>query len=230
MKQPSDFATRIALYELEGQAQSLLRALKPVSKPLLPSAIDRFIAGASKLPRVGSFYVQHKDEFRQAEIAQFEAMLAGTFDDEYIETSKRTVQLYKRFGIASRARISAGSVVLRAIVAAIIRKHRFSVAVAIEQSDLICRAIMFDLATTTTLYLDTEISAREARQKEIDTAIIDFNGAIGGVIEAVKEASNSLSFTTSTMQRVADEFSHAWLRQVWSPKKQEIVSFDRCCD
>ena len=46
---------------------------------------------------------------------------------------------------------------------------------------------------------------RRARRKTIDEAISDFDGAINGVTKAIKEASGSLTLTSSTMQRVTEE-------------------------
>jgi methyl-accepting chemotaxis protein len=202
---PPTFASRVALYQLGGGAQGSLRAIRQLAQPILPIAVDRFITGSSRLPHVGTIYLQYKDEFKRTELAQFEALLAGTFDADYIETCKRTVQQYRNFGIQTRARLYVGSVVLAAIVGALIRKHRFSVAAAVGQSDLICRTIMFDIATTTTLYLDMAASALEVRQNAINTAITELNGTVVSVTEAIKQSSESLTVAASAMQRVADD-------------------------
>lgn len=204
-KLPSNFLARVKLYELDDRARDVLKATGQLTSPVLPSAIDQFIAGASKLSGVGPIYAQNKDEFKRAELAQFQALMAGTFDTDYAETCNRTVQLYRKFGIEGRARISAGTVVLRAIVAALIRKHRFSTRTVAERLDIACRAIMFDIATTVTFYLDMASSDRQMRQVTVDTVIAEFNDTIGGVIEAIKESSGSLSAAASTMQGVADD-------------------------
>ena len=184
---PSNFAVRLASYELDERSREVLHAIGHLVERVLPSAVDRFISRATELPTVGPIYVQHKEEFKQAELAQFRALLAGKFDANYIETCNRTMQVYRTFGIEGRARISAGTVVLRAILAALMRKHRFLTAAAAERSDVICRAIMFDIAMTLTFYLDQARSERQLRQKTVDTAIAEFNDTIGDVINAIKE-------------------------------------------
>jgi len=95
--------------------------------------------------------------------------------------------------------------VLTAFLAALMRKRRFLTTAAAERSNVICRAIMFDIAMTLTIYLDEARSERQMRQKTVDTAIAEFNDTIGEVIDAIKESSGSLSDATSTMQRVADD-------------------------
>src|SRR5262249_21359146 len=159
----------------------------------------------SGLPHVGAVYLQHKDDFKRTEMAQFQALLAGRFDAAYIEASHRTARLYERFGIPSRARLYLGYVVLTAIMGTIVRKHRLAAATAVEHFDIVCRAIMFDIAATTTLHLDTAALARETRQRVVNEAITAFDGTIGDVIEAIKKCSRSLSVSATTMQRAADD-------------------------
>ena len=74
---------------------------------MLPSAIDQFIASATKLPTLGPIYVQHKEDFKRTELAQFEVLLTGKFDAHYIETCNRTAQVYRTLGIEGRARIES---------------------------------------------------------------------------------------------------------------------------
>jgi methyl-accepting chemotaxis protein len=204
-KLPSDFAVRLALYKLDGRAAGILQAIRRVAEPRLPSAIDQWIAEASNLPHVGAIYLQHKDDFKRTEMAQFQALLAGRFDASYIEACHTTAKLYEKFGIPSRARLYLGYIVLTAIIESVIRKHWVSAAKVVEHFDTICRAIMFDIAATTTLHLDTAALAREARQKVVNEAIGEFDGTIGEVIEAVKKCSRSLSVSSATMQRAADD-------------------------
>lgn len=78
---------------------------------------------------------------------------------------------------------------------------------------------MFDIAVTTTLYLEAAAMAKEKRRKTVDDAIADFHGAIGNVIDAIKEASGSLTTTSAIMQRVADETLAEWLR-LQSPRRK----------
>ena len=202
---PTKFAIRIALYELDDRAKGILQAIWYEAEPHFSSAIDQFIAASSNLPHVAAIYLQHKDEFKHTEMAQFQALMVGTFDTDYFENCQRTVQKYKTFGISSRARIYLGSVVLRTVCNALIRRHRFSVPTITERTDVLCRAVMFDIAATTTLHLEADASAREGRRKAIDEAIAEFDGTIAGVIGAIKETSESLSLTVATIQRLAND-------------------------
>jgi methyl-accepting chemotaxis protein len=202
---PSGFAARLALYKLDGGDADVLRAIGRAVEPRLPSAIDRFIADSTNLPRVGTIYAQHSNDFKQTELAQFQALLAGTFDAAYYETCNNTARLYEKFGIPSRARLYVGYAVQTAVIEAIIRRYRLSAATAVKYADTICRAIMFDIAATTTVHLDTAASAQGARQKIVNDAIGQFDGTIAEVIEAIKKCSRSLSDSAATMHRAADD-------------------------
>jgi len=65
--------------------------------------------------------------------------------------------------------------------------------------------LFFDLATTSTFYLQRVRDAASARRQVIDQAIGEFDGAIGGVIDALKEATGSLTATSSTVQRATED-------------------------
>ena len=74
-----------------------------------------------------------------------------------------------------------------------------------ERINVLSQAIFFDLATTSTFYLQRVRNAASARRQVIDSAIGEFDGAIGGVIDALKEATGSLTATSSTVQRVTED-------------------------
>ena len=85
------------------------------------------------------------------------------------------------------------------------RRHRFSPAKLADRIDVLSQAIFFDLATTSTFYLQRVRDAASARRQVIDQAIGEFDGAIGGVIDALKEATGSLTATSSTVQQVTED-------------------------
>ena len=74
-----------------------------------------------------------------------------------------------------------------------------------ERARILSQAIFFDIANTSTIFLQRVEQATSVRRKEIDAAIGEFDGAIGGVIEAIKEASGVLTDTASTMRDVTED-------------------------
>ena len=101
--------------------------------------------------------------------------------------------------------MNSAAAVLRTAIAVLRRKHRFSPAKLADRIDVLSQAIFFDLATTSTFYLQRVRDAASARRQVIDQAIGEFDGAIGGVIDALKEATGSLTATSSTVQQVTED-------------------------
>src|SRR5207247_3140805 len=65
------------------------------------------------------------------------------------------------------------------------------------------QAIMFDLATTATYYLQLRERNVQSKRATTDDAITSFNAAIGGVLGAIKEASGSLTSASADIQQTA---------------------------
>ena len=200
-----ELAARLANYALDDHARLVLRDMGPVIEPHLDGAINQVIAGAAKLVRVAAIYERHGDEIRRIEIAQFRALLKAGFDADYVETCRKTIEEETSFGFEGRARINCAAAVFRVAVAALAREHRFSSGKLAERLRVLSQALFFDLANTSTFYLQQVEEAASVRRKVIDEAIGEFDGAIGGVIEAIKEASGSLTVTSSTMQQVTED-------------------------
>ena len=198
----AEVAARVALYGLDRRAGGILSEMRSTIEPCLEAAIEQFIAGSIKLPHSGPIVAQQADLIRQIERMHFRALFCGTFDNDYIEACRKTVQQYATLGVQSRARVNVGLCVLKAALDAISRKHRLSPATVAERRNIRLQSIMFDIAMTTTLHLEADAAVKKARREAIDKAIADFDEVIGDAIEAVKGASGSLTATSTTIQQV----------------------------
>ena len=194
-----ELAARLANYTIDDRARVMLRELAPLLEPHLGTALDEVIAGAARLPQVAEIYGKHSAEFRRIEIAQFRELLQAEFGPHYLECCRNTVEQETALGFEGRARMNAAAAVLRVAVAVL----------AAQASLLACharrprpRAVAGDLLRSSPPPRRSICSACErptsARRKVIDEAIGEFDGAIGGVIEALKEATGSLTATSST--------------------------------
>jgi len=200
-----ELAARLANYTLDDRSRDLLRELAPMLDKHIETALDQVIAGAARLPRVAAVYAKHGAEIKRIETAQLRSMLQGRFDEAYLQCCRETVEQETAFGFEGRARINAGAALLRVAVAVMANKHRFSASTLAERIRVLSQAVFFDIANTSTIFLQRVEQATSHRRKEIDEAIGEFDGAIGGVIEAIKEASGLLTSTASTMQEVTED-------------------------
>jgi methyl-accepting chemotaxis protein len=200
-----ELVARLANYELDERARAMLRDMRPLIEPRLGQAIDEVIAGAARLVQVAAIYDRHGREIRDIEIAQFRALLSAEFDTHYLEMCRRTIDQETAMGFEGRARLNCGAAVLRIAIDVLGSKYRFLPGTMAERIKIFSQAIFFDIATTSTYFLQRAKEINAARRKTIDDAIGDFDGAIGEVIGAIKEASTSLTATSSTMQQVTDD-------------------------
>jgi methyl-accepting chemotaxis protein len=197
--------TRIANFGVDDRARGLLKETWPVIAPCLEPAIDEVLAAARFLPHIAPIVARNKDLLKRLELSHFEALLGGRLDSDYAESCRRTVEQEAAIGLDSRMRSNAGNYVFRAALAAIARKHRFSSRKAMERAMAVSQFIALDVTNAMALHREAADAAAAARRQVIDAAIADFADAIGAVVDAIKEASASLSATCGTMQQVADD-------------------------
>jgi methyl-accepting chemotaxis protein len=185
--------------------RGILRETWPLIEPMLDSVIDELFESAARLPHVAAIYAKHGQEIRELETAHFCALLHGNFDIEYHETCRHTVERATAFGLEARGRVLAATILLSQILNRLAARHRFSGATVAERAQAVTRAVLFDIATNSTLALRAKERAAETRRQAIDEAITEFDGTIGEVIAAINESSGSLTVTSATMQRITDD-------------------------
>jgi len=200
-----ELAARLANYLIDDRARAILQELAPVLEPHLGTAVDQVIAGAARLNQVADTYRKHGGEFRRTEIAQYQELLKADFGAHYLDRCRDTIEKEAVLGFEGRARMNSAAALLRTAIAVLRRRHRLSPAKLATRIDVLSQAIFFDLATTSTFFLQRVRDAASARRQVIDQAIGEFDGAIGSVIDALKEATGSLTATSSTVQRVTED-------------------------
>jgi methyl-accepting chemotaxis protein len=201
----AELAARLANYLIDDRARLKLREMSGLLDPYLGAAIDEVVAGAAQLTQVAKLYERHGHEFRRIEIAQFRELLKAEFGKSYLECCRSTIDQETDLGFEGRSRMNSAAAVLRSAISVFKRKHRLSVAQLADRIHVLSQAMFFDLATTSTFYLQRVRDAKSARRQSIDQAIREFDDAIGGVIGAIKEASGSLTDTSATVQQVTDD-------------------------
>src|SRR5262249_16459351 len=107
-------------------------------------------------------------------------------------------------GFESRARMHCAAALLHATAAALARKYPISAAAA-HRTSLLSRAILLDLATTSTFHLQLIEQAAGARRKAIEDAVGEFDEVIGEVLGSIKQASHSLTMTSQAMRTAAED-------------------------
>ncbi len=200
-----DVESRYELYRLDAGARSAIKQIWPTIAPHLEKAVDAILDATEKLPRLSSVVKQHRDLIKKLEMSHLQALLSGDLDTHYFVSCRKTVEQEAALGFDARLRSTAGNYVLRAALRALAYKHKFSRATLVKNVELVSQVIAFDVANAMTLHRQAAEANAETRRQAIDAAITDFGGAIGEVLEAIKDASSSLTTTCTTMRELADD-------------------------
>jgi methyl-accepting chemotaxis protein len=199
------FEARLAMHRIDERTRSVLAATWPVLAPHLERTIDEVLVAIMGLPKIGEMVAQNKDTIKKLEVAHFQALLGGNLDRHYAESCRQTVQREAEMGLDARIRSTSGSFVVQMSLDVLARKHRLFSAKLAERGRIIAKVISFDVSNAMTLHRQAADHAAQARRGAIDAAIADFDAAIGEVIEAIKEASASLTATGSALRQVAND-------------------------
>jgi methyl-accepting chemotaxis protein len=204
---PSHFRARLRLYGLDEGAIAQLRRLWPAIEPALPLGLDAFIEAERDMPTVAAVFQEHGELIRRLEMAHLRLLLSGQLDDAYAASCRSLSEQETAIGLSPRTRLIAANFVIRAACDALARRHFMSGRRVAAGCKLIIQAVGFDVAMTTTVNQDAQLSASERRRRAIEVAIAEFEPAMNGVVAAVKAASEALRLGSSVMREVADETS-----------------------
>ena len=150
-----ELVQRLANYGIDEEARLRLRRMLALVEPMIAPAMDDTIAGGKRLPHVAALWSAHGEDIKRIEAEHLRTLFAAGFDADYLDRCRRTVREETALGFESRARMQCASSLLRAGNPVIARRHRFSAATAVKKCSLLGRALLFDLATTSTFYLET---------------------------------------------------------------------------
>jgi methyl-accepting chemotaxis protein len=199
------YEARLAMHRIDERTRSVLAETWPLLAPHLERTIDEVVVAITGLPVIGEVVARNKETVKRLEVAHLQALLGGKLDRKYAESCRQTVEKEAELGLDARIRSTTGSFVVQMSIEVLARKHRFAPARMAERAKTVAQIISFDVSNAMTLHRQAAERAALQRRGVIDAAIADFDAAIGAVIEAIKEASASLTMTGETLKQVADE-------------------------
>jgi methyl-accepting chemotaxis protein len=213
----SGFEARLRLFSLDERAKAIMKESWPLVAPHLESAIEDILAATATLPLVTQIVAQHREAIKKLEAVHFEALLNGNLDQQYFTSCRNTVFQEAAIGLDGRMRSTSGNFVLRAAIKALARRYRFAPAKLAERAMIMSQVIAFDVSNAMTLHREAAETKAQERRAAIDASIADFSTAIGGVLDAIKNTSSSLtascatmkSFSKDTLERMASVASAA---------------------
>ena len=197
---------RYRLYELDAQARAAIKHIWPVIAPDIERAVDSILAVTRTLPHLReSIGTARRRDQKARNGASGSACCTAMSTSTISNPAAGPSNTRRRFGIDARFRSTAGNYLLRGAMDALSRKYWYSRKKLVETTKLVSKVIAFDVANAMTLHREAAERKRQERRQVIDAAIAEFAGTVGGMLEAIKDASASLTTTCTTMRRLADD-------------------------
>ena len=199
----SDVEARLGIYGITAETRQLLDNTWPTIRDAMPGAVEQYLEHCRVMAWVADKLIPHRDIVTAFYLQHFEIIFRGWFDERYKESFRRKHELDRQIGFYdSRPHMSFGHYALRAGIAVISRRYRFTALAAAKRIEAMTQALAFDNATTLAVMVDTLTQSTDARRRCIDQAIEGFDTAIGSVLSAINEASGSLTVASNTMRSV----------------------------
>jgi methyl-accepting chemotaxis protein len=210
---------RLAFNRIDTGTRALLVEYKSFVMAELPAVLDLFYAHAGSFPHTAAFFQSSEQmaRARSAQLAHWNTILEGRFDDAYAASIQRIGETHHRIGLEPLWYIGGYSVLLCGIIEAIARKAprpRTPAAIqAIAGTDYktalqvaIIKATLLDVDHAIAVYLD---AGRRERRATLDRLSTAFDTAVSGVIDAVaktaKELETAAELMTGTARATADQ-------------------------
>src|ERR1700678_2596668 len=122
------FEARLALYKVDDDARATLAKFWPAYEPFLEQAIEELVAAMSEAPagdavNAAKIVREQRDAIKRFELAHFQILLGGKFDEHYAQSCKQTVEQETAAGLDARVRCNFGNCVLRSLLETLARRR-----------------------------------------------------------------------------------------------------------
>ncbi len=169
---------RLSFMKLDAAAQASLRAAKPIIMRDLPGALDKFYAEIQRYPQTRKFFPDQNvlSGAKSRQIAHWEVISSGGFDQTYVQAVTRVGQVHARIGLEPRWYIGGYALVLDSLISSVLKarwpKASFGAAgskekeVAGELGGLV-KAALLDMDYAISVYLEASETARLKAEAEV---------------------------------------------------------------
>jgi methyl-accepting chemotaxis protein len=199
-----DFEARLALHGITDDTCDLLRANWPLIETNVSAGIDDYLRVCSVLPRAAERLLPNREAVQTLYRDHLRLVLNGKFDNDYVESFKRKHEFEAQIGLGdARTSMCIGNSVLRCIIDGLTKQGPFSGRGAASKIKAVAQALAFDATTSVAATVDDILRAAESRKCVVDSAIADFDLAVGEVLSAVKDASASLTSVADVMKNIS---------------------------
>jgi methyl-accepting chemotaxis protein len=170
---------RLNFIQLDAEARRNISNAKPVIMRDLPSALDKFYGQVKSFPETRKFFSSqsHIDGAKNRQLAHWETISSGQFDQNYVRAVTAVGEVHARIGLEPRWYIGGYAIVLDSLIGSVIdarwpkggfaaKKPAPAKQVAAELGAL-AKATLLDMDFAISVYLEAAEAARLKAEAEV---------------------------------------------------------------
>ncbi|MFZ5610331.1 MAG: protoglobin domain-containing protein [Pseudomonadota bacterium] len=200
-RQNIDRDARLRFSQITTDTSEILRDFWPALQEALPKILDDFYRHVTDEPALARLVDGQVERLKMTQSAHWARLFSGRFDTAYMESVRVIGLAHNRIGLSPRWYIGGYSFVLTRLLdlAATHYANAASYSAAAVNA-AVTRAVLLDMDLAISVYQDALIEERQARAREMDVAIKQFDGALGTVLEALSKAGARMAATATQLK------------------------------
>ncbi len=205
MSTSSTFTTRLAFNRIDDQTVALLREARELVAEAMPPILDRFYDHVSRFSEASAFFRnrEHMMHAKAMQLKHWAIILEGRFDADYEASVIRIGEIHNKLGLEPRWYIGGYNALLSDLVheiatrmpARLLRPGAAAKSAAMQRA--IINAAMLDMDIAISVYID---AGHRDRRQTLDRLAVNFENAVGGVVDIVASAATELQAAAQSLQ------------------------------
>lgn len=201
----NSLATRLSFSEITDSTRLALAELRPFVVAQMPAALDEFYGFLSRFPEVQRHFTDPaiQAHAKAAQIRHWEQILAGTFDQTYVESARRIGRVHHRLGLEPQWYIGGYRKLLVSLLRRLETRPRgrwLGKADHDKQAalvDALVTVVLLDMDFVISVYLDAgkqeKSDALQGLSERFEQTIGQITQGVAGMAETLKDAADGLT-------------------------------------
>jgi len=197
--------TRLTFLCLDQRSQSALRRFWPIARPALPGILNKFYEHLLHQPKLAALIGKRSDHLKQAQLAHWERLFGGTFDEAYLEAAQRIGAAHFRIGLDPKWYIGGYSFVLGQLQVLALRTYRLRPGQLAVLLPALSAAIMMDLDLAITVYQQALVDEIERRRTAVVNSADEHDGRIRALLASLEQSAASMQRLSESLSKQAHD-------------------------
>jgi len=187
-----DREIRMRFMRIDDETGEHLRDFWKVVEPALPDILEGFYRHLVKEPKLARMVGTDIPRLKAAQTAHWGRLFNGRFDHQYIEGVRRIGVIHNKIGLEPRWYIGGYNYVLSRLATLAVDHYRWRPRLLSSVLTAVNCAVMLDMDIAISVYQETMLAERAARQKKVAEAIQECSEYVRGSLDSVGGAAVSL--------------------------------------